>query len=154
VRELSELGNVNNLTGGKYWFENRVKKKGQYGAYVQQLKKESAHVIPGAPYVIYEKDSLGGWERSIDVPTVQYSFHRFFRFHPSHVAMANDILEKLPVSFFGVHLRLESDWETHDISPSFINLLLKFNATRYTFVFFFLFVLLLVFLCQWRKSTM
>jgi GDP-fucose protein O-fucosyltransferase len=90
------------------------------------------------PIVVMQKESLGGWIRSQDHLNFQLSYRSIFRFSKPLVAMGQRFLTKLPyVSFFGVHLRLESDWlvTTDEVMGQFLDLILAHNTTDYPIVY-------------------
>jgi hypothetical protein len=96
----------------------------------QKIKEIKEH--KKAPYVVHERDSMGGWERTTDSISFQHTFHRIFRFHPTFEETAERILAKLPLAFFGVHLRVESDWPLHyNMEKEFVKRLLRNNITGY-----------------------
>lgn len=106
--------------------------KGEFGPKITAiLQSNNAFVSPQSPVVITEKETIGAWIRSYDTEEFQISFRNIFRFSRSYVPFAEQILSKLPTIFFGVHLRLESDWtaNTDDVMYSFLDKILEHNTT-------------------------
>jgi hypothetical protein len=90
-------------------------KPGQYWDYYHSLLLHNLTNLPNysptSPVVVQERDSLFAWDVISDGFDLFLDFHRLIQFSKPLVQIVENMLQGLPYDFFGIHLRVESDWE-------------------------------------------